>query len=585
VRYPADRFGRPNGAFRLDGKSGYVTVPDDPDLEADEAFTLSVWVKSLAPGANKGQLLARWGRDEHHADYSLQFERNRRLLFYVCNAAAMETLWGRSTLPHNQWTHVAATFDRGKMAVYMNGKPETSKVSGRVRHTNRQEYEHDDLTIGGYWRGEITDGALDDAALWRRALSPEEIRAVFEMGDLGGALLGRAAPHVSREAGADRIVLKDGRVLKGTIQAEAYDVATSFGRLRIPAERVVGLAAAAGGGRTYLLLADGQVLVGTLGAPAVRLKLASGSTLTVPLREVRQCGYRIGPQRPAALPAPAPVVVLRGGGRLAWSALTSPLQLKAACGTVNLATDPVLGIDRTTRGWVARFANGSVLSGVLQPAKLAMRLRLGRQATIHRAEILRLVLPGKPVQPTGGAVATLRNGDRLLGRLAAAKLTLKTRFGDAELPTISLKDLAFDAGSPGRAKARTWDGTHLEGQLVEKTVAFEIAPGGPTVALPAAQLASLAHSETSLPPALAKQVAELVARLRSESYKDREAASKALIALGPKILPLLPKHRSDPDPEVRQRIEHAIEKLSGKPKPLPQPRRSNTTVYRVLLHD
>ena len=61
-----------------------------------------------------------------------------------------------------------------------------------------------------------------------------------------------------------------------------------------------------------------------------------------------------------------------------------------------------------------------------------------------------------------------------------------------------------------------------------------------------------------------KKAEQAMSRLGSESYQDREKATEDLIKLGDQILPLLKKHLSDHDPEVRQRILRVMEKAGGK---------------------
>ena len=54
------------------------------------------------------------------------------------------------------------------------------------------------------------------------------------------------------------------------------------------------------------------------------------------------------------------------------------------------------------------------------------------------------------------------------------------------------------------------------------------------------------------------------AQLGSESYRDREDAAKALVAMGRSIAPLLRPHLKSRDPEIRQRIQDILEKLGVK---------------------
>ena len=89
---------------------------------------------------------------------------------------------------------------------------------------------------------------------------------------------------------------------------------------------------------------------------------------------------------------------------------------------------------------------------------------------------------------------------------------------------------------------------------------------GPSLKVAAGQFAGITLPQAQPPDDVLKKVDELVARLSTESYKDRQASTDELVKLGPAIAPLLRKHIDDGDPEVRHRIEEVIDKLGeGKP--------------------
>ena len=88
-------------------------------------------------------------------------------------------------------------------------------------------------------------------------------------------------------------------------------------------------------------------------------------------------------------------------------------------------------------------------------------------------------------------------------------------------------------------------------------------PAGPTVRIKAAQIATLTRLSADPPEEIAKKVAALIAQLGAESYRDREAASKALLKMGPSIIPLLQPSRTHPDPEIHQRVREILRELKA----------------------
>ncbi|MCD6304210.1 MAG: hypothetical protein J7M21_04530, partial [Planctomycetes bacterium] len=124
-------------------------------------------------------------------------------------------------------------------------------------------------------------------------LSPAVRRLIVNMpagGDLDGI-------ELDRIASADIVVNKNGDPLYGTIRNEKFVVETLFGRMTIPAGQVIGMASAGNDdGRVRILLTGGQIVAGRPPADAsVVLEMPSGGVLRVPISEVRQCAYRIGP--------------------------------------------------------------------------------------------------------------------------------------------------------------------------------------------------------------------------------------------------------------------------------------------------
>lgn len=573
VAYGPDRHGNPNCAFRFSDSGEYVTVPDSDDLDTDDAFTLSAWVCPKAyrtSAGGVGHVIVKWADANPHADYTINFRPRGRIVFQVRDAGeepAQDEIVSRAPLPKNEWTHIAASFDRGRMKLYINGKLQAEKASETVKHTDRAEYARDDITIGAWWTGKSNFiGTMDDVAIWNRALGPKEVRSVFTARDLLD-VLGAPAPAVVRETFRDRIVLDSGKVLKGTIENTGLEVTTFFGKIVLPARRVAGVAPLdPSGGRAWVLLADGQAVVGTLATDAVRLKLSIGSTLRIPLSSVRQIGCRISKDRPASKEVSGPVLDLRSGERLAWTNMKEKLRLRTPYGTVDLPAEALAGIEFDARKAAhrARLSGGSSLCGELLPERLTLSLRLGPQVAVARERLLRLARPIKVVSPPEAAVAIMRNGDRLVGRVGDKALAIRTRFGPVAVPPRSAQEVKFQPPKAGDVPVavRTWDGTELAGTLVAPSVTFTLVAGGPPLKVPAAQIVSISRSVAMPPPEIRKRLQTLVGQLGAESYKDRAAATKELIEMGPSIAPFLRKHLTSTDPEVRERIRMVLDKLS-----------------------
>ena len=189
--YAADRHGRANRAFHFDGTSRYIDIPDHAALDTDEAFTLAAWVKPKSFRDKRGEksvtIVCKWYGSSRDGDYMLRLREPGTLLFNASERHGRmveEKLFSKSLLPKNKWSHVVATFDRGKIKLYINGRLDVSKKSDRIRRTSLREYRYDNVNIGSLgWYGRYNfDGAIDDVGIWNRALSGLEVEQLYREG-------------------------------------------------------------------------------------------------------------------------------------------------------------------------------------------------------------------------------------------------------------------------------------------------------------------------------------------------------------------------------------------------------------------
>jgi hypothetical protein len=564
------RFGK---AFRLDGGDDHITIGDALDW-GDGSWSVALWFRWAAGGAerpkqikliNKG--LTTYGRPPD-AGYSLEFEEGR-LQFEVASSS-QATFAAETQAPDDHlWHHVVGVLDRkaGRMRLYLDGRLAAERPVAGLGSLDTDI----PLCIGGLHRAgrgpmmAFFPGDLDEVAMWSRALSPAEVRSAYA-GDY--APDAAAAPGVSRIDLADRIRLADDTVLLGTIQNDRYTVTTSFGKLEIPAARVAGLLGPTKEtSAARLVLTDGQALAGTLTEGAVLLRLSTGSTLRVPVADIRECGYRICEEKPAASATAGPMAALRGGDWLALADAELQLELRTAAVKLPLPIRSILRIESAAvdgRAHRVRLANSSRLTGTLLPETLTLNLKLGRTLQIPRSRLHRLLLPTRAVRPAGQATLRLRNGDVLIGRIGEQALTLRTAFGDVRFDPVNVLEVRFGAKPGAGATVRMWDETVLRGRLVEPAVSFAIVPGGPTVKLQSARIESIVRA-SALPPAdVVRRAEALIAQLGAASFVQREAATRKLIEMGAPIRAVLEKHHGHADPEVRERIERILEAI-GRP--------------------
>jgi len=452
-------------------------------------------------------------------------------------------------------------FKAGKITWYING---VMKREGPTKF-DKAKASSKPLYIG---KGYVNNfcGLIDEVGIWNRALSPTEIARVAGSGSSMG-LLATTASEIGRGALSDRVVLNDGKTLKGVIGNDAYEVTTFFGKIKVPATDVIGLVPT--GSKLKLILADGQVLVGESSQTSLSLalNLSAGPPLNIPFVRIRQCGYRITQAKPAKIALSGPMVALNGGQWLALSPGAAPtLHLKTPYTTVVLPPDQLLRIEpaRDANGQHrAVLTSGSMFTGTLAPRELKLKLAMGPVVTVRPGDTFGLSDTARAKKPAEATVMTMRNGDLLVGTLTHKTLTVHTKYGPATVFPISVLMATFDATNHDTVAIKTWDGSTMRGRLVEKVLAFATADG-PAVEVAVTHVASIRRPHALPNPGTATEVEKLVAQLAAESYTRRETATKKLVEMGNTIAPLLKKHANDPDLEVRHRIRDILRQLNAK---------------------
>lgn len=161
----------------FDGKDDVVTVKNSNSLRVATGVTVEARIRPRSIASNSAQdRILRKG-----TDYELMVSTSNsgcaggtqgNIHWAVKLGGTVRRICGGS-LALNQWQHVAGTFNGSTLAIYLDGVlvASTSRSGSISRGTTP-------LTIGN--QKSLTrpfDGAIDDPAVWSRALSPTEVAA------------------------------------------------------------------------------------------------------------------------------------------------------------------------------------------------------------------------------------------------------------------------------------------------------------------------------------------------------------------------------------------------------------------------
>ena len=180
-------------AFDLDGTDDFVQVLDSPSLSFAGSFSIHAWINLRSYGSEFSPIVSKWNdlRSRNRGYFlvvrpagAVRFDVSTNGLFAGENSAIVSSM---ATVPLNTLTHVAAVFDSDAqtLKVFVNGVESASMDAAFSTAFDQDE----PLLIGAGDLGgnarDFTDGLIDEVELFNRALTAEEIQAIFTAGIAG----------------------------------------------------------------------------------------------------------------------------------------------------------------------------------------------------------------------------------------------------------------------------------------------------------------------------------------------------------------------------------------------------------------
>jgi parallel beta-helix repeat protein len=175
--------GRHDKALSFDGVDDFVLVQDSPSLHFYSAVTVEVWaylpidadyagdriISKTASNGGTNLILGIWD-NAGHVWFGVGYDGG-----FPGQAVIMTSV---GIVPRETWTHVAATYDGSTLKIYIDGVFDSdNSFTGGINTDNGRP-----LTIGKnnyfpYYEEYWFNGVIDDARMYNRALSQQEIQA------------------------------------------------------------------------------------------------------------------------------------------------------------------------------------------------------------------------------------------------------------------------------------------------------------------------------------------------------------------------------------------------------------------------
>lgn len=180
-----DRLGNANSAYSFNGTGDYIQVPDAPSLNLLDSASFSFWMS--------------WNGDNNNIDASqtiidkstISDIENYRIAIVEPTGNPANQLGvlsnqieinSASVYNTTQWYHTVVTIQSGVICIYINGVLDyTGVLNLTATNTNDLLFGKDIIPSGVRY----FFGKLDDIGIWNRALTPCEIKHIYESGSSG----------------------------------------------------------------------------------------------------------------------------------------------------------------------------------------------------------------------------------------------------------------------------------------------------------------------------------------------------------------------------------------------------------------
>jgi len=176
--------GKFGNALNFVNANDYVEVPDSPKLNPEKSFTVVAWIKPNSFPGYSPVIDKEWF--EVKPQFSFGYPSDKKMgLWFDTQARVEDAIQATTIFTQGTWYFVAASFDNGKVKIYVNGSLENSKTSGTV--TILRVNDTANLCIGSEKTSRNLDGIIDEVAIFNVALADEDIKNIMDNG-LGKAV-------------------------------------------------------------------------------------------------------------------------------------------------------------------------------------------------------------------------------------------------------------------------------------------------------------------------------------------------------------------------------------------------------------
>jgi len=162
--------GKLGEALKFDGGDDCVEIQNPSNLDMTDAITVTMWLK--VPDDN----IRAFALSKNDNLNGFRFEVKPDLFWTLEKGDVQKNI--KSSLPREEWCYLVGTFDGKESILYINGEQVGASLPAEGGLGNAEK----SLIIGAHrFSGDLPfNGTIDDVAIYKRALSEDEVQQNFE---------------------------------------------------------------------------------------------------------------------------------------------------------------------------------------------------------------------------------------------------------------------------------------------------------------------------------------------------------------------------------------------------------------------
>ncbi len=176
------------GTYSADFEAGdtenlCVTHATQTGLDITDEITVAGWIKMESTDTYRN-FITKYDTSSNRA-YALYYQDSGILVFSLSPDGSTTTSAYTATgqISTGQWYHVAGTYDGEEIKVYIDGQLPANGTNNPAAYTSGIHPSTADFCLGSNANpSSFMDGLIDEAAVFSRALSSDEIKQLFEQG-------------------------------------------------------------------------------------------------------------------------------------------------------------------------------------------------------------------------------------------------------------------------------------------------------------------------------------------------------------------------------------------------------------------